>query len=120
MPTETEANAEEHADNRTEEVGSQHPTKHHLCRLYCLNEAVGWSLHGTAIILAGMQKSSFARRRLTPGEASPSQDRRNAPPIGFEHLAALLDGCEISSREDRLPPSGRAQTTRTNLPLAGA
>jgi len=73
VPTEADANAEEHADNRTEGVGSQQLREHHLCRLYCLSEAVGWSLHGATIVLAETRKSSFARRRLTPGEASPSK-----------------------------------------------
>src|ERR1700730_17818592 len=78
VPTEADANAEEHADNCTKDVGSQHLGEHNLCRLYCLSEAVGCSLHGAAIVLAGARKSSFARRRLTPGEASPSQDRTRA------------------------------------------
>src|SRR5438132_7465076 len=74
VPTEADANAEEHADNCTKDVGSQHPSEHHLCRLYCLSEAVGWTLHGAAIVLAGTRKSSLVRRRLTPCEASPFQD----------------------------------------------
>ncbi len=68
VPTETGANAEEHADNRAKDVASKDLREHHLCRLYCLNEAVGCTLHGAAIVLAGMRKSSLARLRLTPCE----------------------------------------------------
>src|SRR5438132_12512679 len=103
VPTEADANAEEHADIWTKDVGSQQPSEHHLCRLYCLSEAVGWTLHGAAIVLAGTRKSSLARRRLTPGEASPSQDRRSAgrrlAPISSPASAAARPrACGASAR----------------------
>jgi hypothetical protein len=107
VPTEADANAEEHADNRTEEVCSQQLSEHRLCRLYCLSEAVGFSLHGAAIVLAGTQKSSFARRRLTPGEASPSQGRRpRQAPIGFDIFSGIR-GSATKGLAQRVKACGR-------------